>query len=156
MEMDTLIEEVDQPHMLDLVGTGFFSKGKCTGCSWRMSGHAEDISRGWTTYHEENSTFTAPERVEIPPASIDPLAAEIERRIITVLTHHVDFNNQAALYVAWGLAEARAMRLNESLQTAMHYVSTMLARVANMSKHQRSKLRQRHNRAEMQTILEVR
>lgn len=142
-------------HVLDLVGTGFFSNGKCTGCAFVSKGHPDSIQRAFNHHHKSEEPFVAPPRVDIPDAADDPLAAKLEQRIIVLLAHKVDFDMQAALYVAVGLAEARSYVLNTGDPRA--YVSTLMARIANMSKHQREKLRQPPNRSrrDQQKLMET-
>jgi hypothetical protein len=144
-------------HVLDLVGTGHFSRGKCTGCGWAMNGHAEEIQRVWERYHESDAVvLPVPARAPLPPVPEDPVVAAIERRIIEVLTTRVDFNNQSALFVAWGHAEARAMLLQEPARNAVTFVSDLMARIASLSKRQREKLRHpTRTREEQQRILEA-
>lgn len=142
-------------HVLDLIGTGFFSSAKCTGCDWAMKGHADETRRVWSTYHADGNVTPIPGRVELPPVPENPVVAAIERRIIQLLAHRVDFDSKHGLYAALGHAEARAIVLDEPMSGASPFVSNMMARVASLSKRQREKLRHpSRNRAEMQRILE--
>ena len=148
----------ESTHVLDLQWTGFFSRGSCTGCDWGMRGHAEDIERTWQRYHENGVPLPIPPRLTIPPLADDPYCDLLERRIIILLTHRVDFNRPEALYVALGLAEARAFHLlqkSDDPGDPRDYVSTMMGRIAVLSKHQREKLRHpTRTRQEQQELLE--
>ena len=127
-------------HVLDLVGTGFFSRGQCTGCEFSMKGHAEDIRRVFDRQHEVEQPFFAPPRVVIPEPATEVTVMKIEQRIIVLLAHRVDFQAVSALYVALGLAEARSYLLGDH-SDPRDYISVLMARIAHMSKHQREKLR---------------
>lgn len=145
----------DVEHVLDLVGTGFFSRGTCTGCAFTMKGHAEDIQRAFDRQHETEQPFIAPSRVVIPVPLTDPMMSKIEQRIIVLLAHHIDFHNPSALYVALGLAEARSYFVEDS-GDPRDYVSALTARIAHMSKHQREKLRHpTRTRAEQHQLMEA-
>jgi hypothetical protein len=127
-------------HILNLEGTGYFSRASCTGCDFVMRGHADDIQRAFDRQHEVEQPFVAPPRVALPEAAEDPTLAKIEQRIIILLTHRVDFQTSSALYVALGLAEARSYLLGDH-SDPRGYVSVLMARITHMSKHQREKLR---------------
>lgn len=145
-------------HVLDLQGTGYFSKGKCTGCLWTYSGHAADIQRVWNNYHQQDGTvIELPARVPLPPMSENPFVKSFEKRIIVLLTHKVDFGHEGALLVAQGLAEARGIVLGEPHARSTEFLSDVMARVASLSKRQREKIRHpARNREEMQRLLEDR
>lgn len=145
-------------HVLDLQGTGFFSRGSCTGCVWSMKGHADEITRVWERYHEFEEPLSVPARVVVPAPLDEGFSDSLERRIIVLLTHRIDFQRPQALYVALGLAEARSYWLRETDRDPgdpQDYVSTLMGRIAVLSKRQREKLRHpTRTRAEQQAILE--
>lgn len=142
-------------HVLDLSGTGHFSKGKCTGCDWALNGHADEIRRVWGKYHQGDNVIDLPRRPELPPPATWAPLADIEKRIIILLTYRVDFGKPEALFVAQGLAEAREALMEGSMADAPEYISIMMARVASLSKRQREKLRHpSRNREEQQRLLE--
>lgn len=165
--MNSMSDDAEPVHSLDLQGTGFFSRGSCTGCGWAKKGHADDIRSSWAEYHRDGKLIESlPTRVVIPPPLDYPVTDRIEQRIIVLLTHHVDFQNPYALHVASGLAEARSLYLvygfaqppAEDITVFLDstdYISTLMARIANISARQREKLRlPTRTRQEQQAILE--
>jgi hypothetical protein len=152
------MDEVEEGpvHSLVVHGTGFFSRGECTGCEWTTKGHPDDIRARWDGYHPNGGAqiIDLPRRVEIPPAAEDPKVQRIEQLIIVALTQRTDFGHGHALLVAVGLAQARCVLLGISLDQAPAYISVMGARIAHLSRRQREKLRHpSRNREEQQRIL---
>jgi hypothetical protein len=152
-------EEVFEPpvHVLDLHGEGHFSKGSCTGCPWSFKGHADEIRRLWSEYHPGGGAHV----IELPRPVVVPMPHErqdiqlLEQRIIVLLTHHVDFNRSGAIFVAAGVAQARALMIGSNDEGAREYVSLLMARIAHISPRQREKLRHpSRDRAEQQRILD--
>jgi hypothetical protein len=146
-------------HLLHVDGTGFFSKGSCTGCGFVSKGHPDDIRRRWMEYHPDGGArvIEMPRRLPIPAPSEDPFVQKLECRIIVLLTQLVDFKRNEALYVAAGIAQARAVYLGESNEKASEYVSTMMGRIAHLSRRTREKMRHPSrigNREEQQLLLE--
>lgn len=150
-------------HALDLHGSGHFSTGSCTGCAWSSKGHADDVRRRWEEYHPDSGARV----IELPQRVVVPLPHErkdiqlLERRIIVLLTYHLDFERPGALMVAAGVAQARAILLTlvgpdaHGDNDAREYVSVLMARIAHLSKRQREKLRHpSRNREEQQRILD--
>lgn len=160
----------DEPpvHALDLQGGGYFSRATCTGCDWAQKGHAGEISRLWDRYHQDGQLVEPlPSRVVIPPLLSHVVVARIEKRIIELLTHYVDFANNQALYVAHGLAEARSFVINQEYTeiedrvmtylAPAEYISTIMARIAHLSARQRERLRlPTFTREQQQEIMESR
>lgn len=150
-----MTEDGGAAHVLDLHGTGHYSKGNCTGCDWAYKGHADEIRRVWESYHSDGKVVPIPQRVPVPPPTGRPEVDKIERRIIVVLSLKVDIGLDSALLVAVGLAEARAILLGTELAASRTYVSIVMARIAHMSKRKREKLRHpARSRAEQQALLD--
>lgn len=151
-------------HVLVPNGTGFFSRGTCTGCDWQFKGHADEVARVWAKYHEDaDGVVPLPTRAAMPPVVGDPLVDRVDRRIIELLTIHVDFKRLDALHVAQGLAEARRFQLNlmgraqepEVVSLPPEYIALLTGRIAHLSARQREKLRHPQcQRAQQQKILE--
>lgn len=146
-------------HVLHVNGTGFFSKGACTACEFVSKGHPNDIRRLWDQYHPDGGArvIQMPQRLPLPPASEDPFIQKLECRIIVLLTHMVDFKRNETLLVAAGIAQARAVYLGESNIQASEYLSTMMGRIAHLSRRTREKMRHPSrigNREEQQRLLE--
>jgi hypothetical protein len=151
-------EDPDEPvHVLDLNGSGHFSKGTCTGCRWASTGHADDIRRRWEEYHPDGGArvIELPSRVAVPPPHERLDVQLFEQRIIVLLTHVIDFKRDNALYVAAGVAQARELAIGGDDGRAREYVSLLMGRIAHLSRRQREKLRHpSRNRAEQQQILD--
>lgn len=146
-------------HVLHVEGTGFFSKGICTGCSFISKGHPDQIRRQWEKYHPDGGArvIELPQRLPVPPPSEDFFVQKLECRIIILLTQMVDFKRNEALYVAAGIAQSRAVYLGESNVQASEYISTMMGRIAHLSRRTREKMRHPSrigNREEQQRLLE--
>lgn len=146
-------------HVLHVDGTGFFSKGICTGCHFVSKGHPDQIHRQWEEYHPDGGArvIELPQRLPVPLPSEDPFVQKLECRIIVLLTQMVDFKRKEALYVAAGIAQSRAVYLGESNVQASEYISTMMGRIAHLSRRTREKMRHPSrigNREEQQRLLE--
>lgn len=147
-------------HVIQIQGTGHFSRSSCTGCVWAHKGHPDEAQSSWSRYHVDGNVLPLPGRVELPPMAEDETARKIEKRIIQLLAHHIDFGTPALRmqqFVSVGLAEARQMVLGEPVTHAAAYVADMTARVASVSRRQREKLRHpASSRERQQEILEER
>jgi hypothetical protein len=149
-------------HVLDLIGTGFFSRGRCLGCEWAMKGAASDIERAFPKHFDGMVTLPLPTRVVVPPPTEDPYLDLLEQRIIELLTHRLDFAKPTALHTAYGLAEARYFYISQHPEFAQMtqpqpeaFVALLMGRIATLSKHRREKLRHPlRTRSDQQTILE--
>lgn len=134
----------DRPeHKLVTDGTGFFSKSHCTGCDFAYKGSPDDAKAEWSRYHADGKVLPMPTRVELPPMAEDPKLQQIEREIIRRLAYWADMGNESRVqqYVALGMAECRAILLDEPRAHAGAYVADLTARITSVSKRQREKLR---------------
>lgn len=158
-------------HLIQIDGTGFFSRGTCTGCDWTDKGHPAELKSVWSLYHGGRIFDEPPRRVEIPPPSSDAYMAELERQIIFMLCHHVKFyasGERSSLFTAMGLAHARWVYVRQGVANGgwsqeegsafmdgPTYVSTLVARIAHLHPRQQEKLRHpARDRREQQTLLE--
>lgn len=144
-------------HRIQVDGTGFFSKASCTGCDWEAKGKSPELlQRVWEADHAEGKVIALPERVPLLPMATDPKVQIMERRIIQLLAHFIDYDKSPlSRFVALGNAEARAIMLGEPIAHAGAYLADMTARIASLSRRQREKLRHpSRDRAAQQEILE--
>jgi hypothetical protein len=142
-------------HVLDLQGTGFFSRGTCTGCEWAMKGHADEITKVWGTYHQSGNPLPVPERVTVPKPTGDEKVDLIEKRLIQRLAAGITYKQPQIRFIALGLSEARSALIAAHEEHSIDYVSILMARIANMPARQRAKLIPHTlTRARQQEILE--
>lgn len=144
-------------HVIQVDGTGFFSKATCTGCDWAAQGKSPDeLCRIWESYHAEGKVIPLPDRVPLLPMAEDPKVQLMERRLIQLVAHFIDHGNSPmSRFVALGLAEARAIMLDEQITSGGTYLADMTACISTLSRRQREKLRHpSRDRAAQQEILE--
>jgi hypothetical protein len=149
-------------HVLDLNGSGFFSKGACTACDFEAKGHADEVRQRWQSQHPdgEAKVIAMPRRDSIPEPAEDPRVQRIERQMIFLLVNHVEGNTAGAsnaLLVAAGFAQSRAIMLGEEPKEGYQYVSLMVGRIAHLTQRARRKLcHPSRDRLAQQEILEGR
>lgn len=150
-------------HVINLDGSGYFSKGTCTGCDWVGKGHADDLAREHAKIHQDAPVKQEPPvnmsgRIDLPPIAVDPVVADLELRAIRRVSEYIEFKRQAPLQLAVGLAEARGVLMGKEdpYRDALVYTGNLAARIAQLSPRLREKLRHpARDRAEMQTLLET-
>lgn len=149
-------EPLKHPHHPIYEGSGHFSRGKCSSCSWSYKGHIDEVIKSYETYHQSDQLVQPlPSPIEIPKPTGDDYLDALEARLIQLVAGAITYEHPTARYVARGLAEARALQLGEDLGTAIEYVADLTAKLAHLSNHRRAKLLQsRVSRARMQTIIE--
>jgi len=151
------LEAPKHPHHPIYEGSGHFSRGTCSSCSWSYKGHIDEVIQSYETYHQQDRLVQPlPKPIEIPKPIGDPLLDALETRLIQLVAGAITYEHPTARYVARGLAEARALFLGEQLNSAMDYVADLTAKLAHMSNHQRAKLLQPSiTRERMQEIIEA-
>lgn len=145
---------VQPEHLLDASGEGFFSVGTCTGCTWEMKGHRNDIEKVFEAYHEqaEGLPVEMPPRVPLPPLTGDAYVGLLEHSIIATLAGAVRSGakpDNTLVTLAVGLAWARTIYIAEGEPTwarehgmgPRNYVATMMAKIKSLSPRQQEKLR---------------
>lgn len=155
-----------QAHTLDIEGEGSFAMGYCSNseCGWEMRGFRANIQSVFDDYHEEGSDLVLPPKVPVPPVPEHEYLQGIERLLVQHLVSHVQDGNGKALFVAFGLAQARAVWISQNdvdttkpgwIGAPDSFLAVMTAKVKALSARQRNKLRHpSRKRADQQRILE--
>lgn len=155
-----------QAHKLDIEGEGAFAMGYCANseCGWEMRGYHANIQSVFDDYHEEGSDLVLPPAVPVPPVPKHEYLQAVEALIIRQLVAHVQDGNEKALFVAYGLANARAIWISQNnvdmtqpgwIGAPDSFLSVMVAKVKVLSSRQRNKLRHpSRKRADQQRLLE--
>lgn len=155
-----------QAHTLDISGDGAFAMGYCTNseCGWEMRGFRANIQGVFDDYHEEGSDLVLPPKVPVPPVPEHEYLQAVERMIIHHLVAYAQDDNTKALFVAFGLANARAVWLAQNntdmtqpgwIGAPDSFISVMTSKVKALSARQRNKLRHpSRKREDQQRILE--